>query len=160
MLVKMIVKCHKKASKSTKVSSLYLFDAVARHARDVVRKKGQGFDPSGARAPKNDSTIEPGTTEALVAGAKAFLSTAQLAAQELCIDTMATVSQEQKVRSSPSSHALLYTRIGGMTLSRSLLPMISCTFRSAMQSRLALLCLLTVLLIRVFLSLCRKRLKR
>ena len=92
----MIVKCHKKSSRSTKISSLYLFDAIARHAGDIVRKQGQGFDARNSRAPKASSHAD-GTVEALIAGAKAFLSTAQLAAEELCVDTMSSVGEEQQV---------------------------------------------------------------
>jgi hypothetical protein len=96
LAIKMMVKCHKKCPKSSKISSLYLFDAVVRHAADIVRKQGQSFDAHGAKAPKSCS-LQEGTTEALVAGASAFLSTAPQAAEEICLDTLASVAEEQQV---------------------------------------------------------------
>ncbi|KAN0063710.1 hypothetical protein ACQY0O_003760 [Thecaphora frezii] len=90
-----ILKLHLRSSSSTKVSSLYLFDAIARHAKDVVKKQGAGQDAGDARAPPGSDAID-GTTEALVAGAEHFLSWASRVASEIALDTMRSVGREQQ----------------------------------------------------------------
>ncbi|CAD6897649.1 unnamed protein product [Tilletia caries] len=102
-----ILRVHLKAPSSHKLTSFYIFDAVARQARDVVRKNGAGFDVSGAQPPEDDGTGEasderpqPGTPAALVSGAKAFLSFLDGVAEEVTESTFRAVQPEhrEKVR--------------------------------------------------------------
>ena len=95
-MAKAILRQHTRASSSTKVSSLYLFDAIARHAKDIVKKNGVGFDANDARAPAGSDAID-GTVEALISGASNFLAAASEVASELALDTVKSVSREQQV---------------------------------------------------------------
>lgn len=95
-MAKAILRQHTRASSSTKVSSLYLFDAIARHAKDIVKKNGVGFDANDARAPAGSDAID-GTVEALISGASNFLAAASEVASELALDTVKGVSREQQV---------------------------------------------------------------
>jgi hypothetical protein len=98
-----IVKVHRRASQRTKLSSLYLFDAVCRHAADIVRKRGSGFAFKDAEAPSN-STAERGTQKALVESAASFLKSACEILEEMVMIAMESVKEEQRVRSELEVH--------------------------------------------------------
>ncbi|KAL9938390.1 hypothetical protein V8E36_003013 [Tilletia maclaganii] len=92
---------HLKASASHKLTSFYIFDAVARQARDIVRKNGAGFDVSGAQPPASNGADggaqpEAGTPEALVAAAKSFLSFLDGVAEEVTETTFRDVFPDHK----------------------------------------------------------------
>ncbi|KAK0535395.1 hypothetical protein OC835_002379 [Tilletia horrida] len=102
-----LLRVHLKAPASHKLTSFYIFDAVARQARDIVRKNGAGFDASGSQPPADDGTADgsgaqpqPGTAEALVAGAKTFLSVLDGVAEEVTESTFRDVQPDhrEKVR--------------------------------------------------------------
>lgn len=75
---------------------MYLFDAVCRHAADIVRKRGSGFDYEGAEPPSS-SKAERGTKKALVESAASFLRLANEILEEMVVTTMQAVKEEQKV---------------------------------------------------------------
>jgi hypothetical protein len=88
---------HRKASGRSKLPSLYLFDAVCRHASDIVRKRGSGYDYKEAEAPSN-SEAERGTKKALVDSAASFLKAANEVLEEMVLITIQAVREDQKVR--------------------------------------------------------------
>lgn len=93
----MILKVHRKASTKNCLSSLYLFDATCRHAADIVRKKGSGFDYKDAEPPR-DSKAQPGTKQALIDSASSYLLSASGIVEEMVLTTMQAVREDQKVR--------------------------------------------------------------
>lgn len=73
------------AHPKTKLIALYLFDAIARHAQDIVRRKGEGVR----------SALPP---PALAAGATDFLRALQDVAVAVGGDALRGVPSEQRVR--------------------------------------------------------------
>lgn len=89
------LKLHLGAPASSKIVSLYLFDAIVRHARDIIKKDGAGTDietvlPSVAKAAHPKA--------ALVSAAKEFMKEMATAVHEVAEDTAKTVRPDQKVR--------------------------------------------------------------
>lgn len=80
---KVMLKAHMRASPSTKLVSLYLFDAIARHAQEIARRNGVGFDVGGPPA-------------TLAAHAAALLTLLHEPAAEVGIDSMRNAPPEQR----------------------------------------------------------------
>lgn len=96
-LAKAIEDVHRRATDKGKVSSLYLLDAVARNAQDVVRKKASGFDYKEARPPSG-SKARAGTKEAMVDAANAFLRACEDIIEQIVLSTSRSMhSADQKV---------------------------------------------------------------
>lgn len=91
-----MIKVHRKASARTKLSSLYVFDAICRYAAQIVRKSASGFDHRRAEAP-HGSRSERGSKEALTDSASSFLRSASDVLMEIATSTMATVREDQQV---------------------------------------------------------------
>ena len=91
-----ILKVHTRSSDRTRLSSLYLFDAISRYAADAVRKRASGFNYREAEPPSR-SRAEPGTKEALVESAKEYLSAAAGIVEEIVLSTQKVVREDQKV---------------------------------------------------------------
>ncbi|PWN48449.1 hypothetical protein IE53DRAFT_412320 [Violaceomyces palustris] len=104
-LVKAIHKIHFRASNSTKLSSLYLFDAVARHARDITKGRAEGYDYTCVKAPPG-SGKQDGSREALEAGASEFVKRAATIVCEVVEDSLRNVTPEQKQQTPPQALAL------------------------------------------------------
>lgn len=95
-LTRAIQNVHREASDKGKISSLYLLDAVARNAQDVVRKKASGFDYKDTRPPSG-STARAGTKEAMVDAANAFLEACENIIEEMVLTTARSMRPDQKV---------------------------------------------------------------
>ncbi|KAL4401742.1 hypothetical protein ACI68E_001389 [Malassezia pachydermatis] len=83
MLAKTMLKAHLRASPANKLVSLYLFDAVARHAQEIARRQGAGFD-------SDDSP------QTLAANASSFLRALHEPAAQVGVDCMQHVPPEQR----------------------------------------------------------------
>lgn len=95
-MASIIVKVHDSAKAKTKISSLYLFDAMARCAQEVIRRKASGFKYKDARPPKGSSSAA-GTKEAMIDGANAFLGASAKIVEEIVLSTAQSVRQDQRV---------------------------------------------------------------
>ncbi|CAO1618132.1 unnamed protein product [Parajaminaea phylloscopi] len=84
---------HAAAPASSKICSLYLFDAISRHAKDTVRKSGAGQDPEKA-LPSTSKAANP--MAAYISAAREFLSEMGTVVEEIAEDTSRTVKPEQK----------------------------------------------------------------
>ena len=89
------LKIHNEASSSSKLMSLYLFDAVVRHARDIIKKNGAGIDVETA-LPSVAKAADP--KAALVSAARDFMKEMANVVQEIAEDTARAVKTDQKVR--------------------------------------------------------------
>jgi len=97
-MIAILLKEHSKCLSTSKLSSLYMFDAILRHAQDAVRKDGQNFDLKDAQPPKDSqSGAQAGTKEALLESAAAFLSKAGNEAEGYVVDTIKKAPAEQRV---------------------------------------------------------------
>lgn len=83
-LAKAMVRAHLRSAPKTKLVSLYIFDAVARHAQEIVRRNGAGLAPPGRSG------------EQLAAEAQAFLRALQEPAAEVGIDCLRNAPREQR----------------------------------------------------------------
>ena len=86
-LSKVMLKAHMRAPPQNKLVSLYLFDAIARHAQDIARRNGTGMQTSESPAK-------------LAANAAAFLHMLQEPAAQVGTDSLhhAPPEQREKVR--------------------------------------------------------------
>lgn len=86
-LSKVMLKAHMRAPPQNKLVSLYLFDAIARHAQDIARRNGTGLQTSESPAK-------------LAANAAAFLHMLQEPAAQVGTDSLhhAPPEQREKVR--------------------------------------------------------------
>lgn len=85
---------HLSAPSSSKICSLYLFDAIARHARDIIKKNGAGIDYASS-LPSVAHSSDP--KAAFVSAAREFLSQIATIVEEVAVNTASTVKTEQKV---------------------------------------------------------------
>ncbi|WFC99994.1 hypothetical protein MYAM1_002741 [Malassezia yamatoensis] len=82
-LARAMSRAHLRSAPKTKLISLYLFDAVARHAQEIVRRNGAGF------AVPNQSS------EQLASNAQDFLRALQEPAAEVGMDCLRNAPSEQ-----------------------------------------------------------------
>ncbi|PWN19954.1 hypothetical protein BCV69DRAFT_294242 [Microstroma glucosiphilum] len=87
------LRLHLSAPAGSKVVSLYLFDAIARHAREVVKKNGAGLDPLKA-LPSTQGASDPNGT--FVRAAKDFLGEMATIVEEVAVSTAGSVKVEQR----------------------------------------------------------------
>lgn len=92
-----MIKVHRKSPSRTKLSSLYVFDAICRHAAQIVRKGASGFDYRHAEAPCGSQT-ERGTKQALTDSASSFIRSASDFLMEMVTSTLEAVREDQRVR--------------------------------------------------------------
>ncbi|PWN91201.1 hypothetical protein FA10DRAFT_278075 [Acaromyces ingoldii] len=99
-LAQAILDANLRASHKTKLSALYLLDAVARHAQDIARKgaKGasaEGIDVSNVKPPRG-SQATAGTWEAARDAAKMFLKALGDVVERIAVDAVQSVPSEQR----------------------------------------------------------------
>jgi len=82
-LCKVMVKAHVRSPPNSKLISLYLFDAVARHAQEIVRRHGVGF-------------ISNIPSSELATNASTFLRALQDPAVQVGIDSLKNTPEEQR----------------------------------------------------------------
>lgn len=83
-VAKAMLRAHMRSAPKTKLISLYIFDAVARHAQEIARRNGAGFSARNR------------TADQLAADASAFLRAAQEPAAEVGIDCLRHAPPEQR----------------------------------------------------------------
>ncbi|PWN42432.1 hypothetical protein IE81DRAFT_330148 [Ceraceosorus guamensis] len=94
-VVNALLNAHRTARPSTVVSSLYLYDAVVRRARDIVKKKGQGCEMTGEAGPST-SKQRVWSSDALARQARALLKAASASVEEVVISSMRHSRPEQR----------------------------------------------------------------
>ncbi|WFD43628.1 hypothetical protein MPSI1_002291 [Malassezia psittaci] len=82
-LARAMARAHLRSAPKTKLISLYIFDAVARHAQEIVRRNGAGF------------VVPNQTPEQLALNAQGFLRALQEPAAEVGIDCLRNAPSEQ-----------------------------------------------------------------
>lgn len=94
------LRLHLKAPSSSKIVSLYLFDAIVRHAREVIKKDGAGHDPVEI-LPSVAKAADP--RAAFVTAAKDFLREMSTIVEDITTDVAARVKPEQRVSGNGSA---------------------------------------------------------
>lgn len=95
-VAKAIQRVHMNATDKSKISSLYLFDAMSRYAQDVIRRRASGFEYKESRPPRG-SSASPGSKEAMIDAANTFLSACSTIVEDIVLSTARAVRADQRV---------------------------------------------------------------